>query len=200
MYYGCSPFYWSWEYKFNTVSTSGDFFYDEIFEKYFVCFYFQDEENFKNHLFKMTYKNVKVMFVPIENISNLLTDEISNNKLLPVLGQKIACATSLKKELYQFICKQKLVLFNPVKHNKFKTNHETTLAKNKKILKHWLGDDLQNTCKDKINLLCFFHNDHNPSAVYNFKTGFFKCFACGKSCKNLYVNLKKIKHVILKNI
>jgi len=182
--YGPSPFYWDWEKKFELSPTAGDYYYDKQFEKYFLCRYLNHEDSDNRSTeFLMYYNNAKLSFVPKENISL---------NFLPVLGSRVACSLTLKPQLEQFILNSKLVVKKPIRKN-------NTEVHNRKILNLWLNGDFDEN-DEKIKLLCFFHDDHNPSAVYNFKTNYFKCYACQKCCRNLYLHLKKIDHDILKQL
>jgi hypothetical protein len=191
MYYGPSPFYWLWNNKFDTTPTAGDYFYDNSFGKYFICCYTLDNlENHGDEVFIMYYNNIKFIFIPLKYLNNYF----KRGKLLPVLGKQIACSVALKPLLKNFISSLKIVVVIP----KF-TRDNHVLSQNRNILKLWLNDNIDEQ-KQKINLLCLFHDDHNPSAIYNFATGFFRCYACKKICKNLYLHLKRINHPILNQL
>lgn len=194
MYYGPSPFYWIWQTKDSMDSTAGEFYYDPSLQKHFICCHVKPgyaiNEDLQNFL--TTYDNTNLLLIPKSKIQIYFNSQY----MLPVLGDQVAYHVSVLKALREhvlsnlkskqtFTLKRKLINYN---------------CQNRKILKLINKITHFDENKDVVRTLCPFHDDHNPSANYNFKTQYFYCYACLKRCKNLFLHLKKINHPILNQL
>lgn len=191
-YYGPSPFYWDWIDKTDKTPTAGDFCFSSHLAKTFSVFYVNSKlEDDDDNCFHMIYENVTMVVIPVKDKARIIKMILSGN--LPVLSKNVAFSTNLQTllKVYQ-------------QHNCGSTTKLDILRfdskpRNENILSLWLDKPLDKS-SNKQTVLCFFHDDHTPSAVYYFHSGLFKCFVCSKKCYNLFLNLKLIHHPILNRL
>lgn len=192
-YYGPSPFYWSWKNKTDKTSTAGDFYFSSPLAKKYSIFYLNTKLENDDDCFYMIYENVTMVIISIKEKSRINNLMLSGH-ILPVMGTDVAFSTSLQTSLKSHVQKHNTgVALSGI------LSKRNSKMQNERIISFWLKEPLDNSL-DKKKVLCFFHDDHNPSAVYFLNSGMFKCFVCNKKCFNLFKNLKLIAHPILNEL
>lgn len=173
-FYGPNPFKWTWGSqspgKKDLNIKHGEFcYYQNICSKLVLFIVTRETAGVKDSSF--TYNGNVFILKEKKSIHNK-----NQTTLLPVLGYEIALPTNTLATLPRS-------LFSSSSYHQpfnFKKTNETILKQKYPKL------DFSHT---KIKLKCLFHDDVHPSALYNTETGFYKCFACNKVCKNLKKHL-----------
>jgi len=179
MYYGNSPYFWSWSRDERvsscavpTHNTYGNFCYDDKINKNFAAFYGTlDSVDLGRHP-SFQWLDQLITLVPKWELENVVRKDSS---LLPVLGTKIACPVTLYREL------EKITLKRPKpKKSKFPCKYSGNLRdQNFQIVKSLAKEDYVES-GDKMRMKCPFHDDNVASSYYHVKEGFHFCYVCKK--------------------
>lgn len=172
--YGPSPFAWTWR---KDGYGEGDFRYDASLSKNYRLFFCEGpapETAGATFCFEGSDMCLVLKTVDVSEL-------VKSGKLIPALGSAVACPVDKFHGLVEVAAKAgaRMSISPPRRRN---------LDVDRALVEAWMGRRMDDR---PIKIKCMFHDDRNPSAVYNPKTGHYKCFGCGVRCFALKKMLTK---------
>jgi len=146
----------------------GSFCYDPRTNENFLAFYVPQSLTQSLLYPFFQWLGETIMFVPKWELENFRKDGQSS-VALPVLGTKVACPTTLYKELKKWTHKKPSL--GPTR--KFAEKKD----QNYEIVRTLVKEDYV-TIGDKMRMKCPFHQDNVASSYYHLKEGFHFCYVC----------------------